>query len=369
MSRKEAPLSILMLSKDAGRKTITIPEFPMGEALIQRTLDSVNMALRENIPPEFHPKLKLNPTQINFSKTKDQILAMEIQERSTKPQHMHDGLIESGMPADLINKLFSYIEASYPVPVYCHQPKNQTPIVYVVPRETKHNLSKSEQVRLQTAIFLGYQLIEHTVKRLVIPTELPTMPWKEIIRDNMEQSFKWIVETSKEQDTDFPNFNIDKFNSFRRKMNDLLSIRNVRFIAHGAEVHVVFPGQDLATSDFSLGSLFNQGIITLIAKPIERRFVNLLLNKRSNSYQKRPELEASAYDIITSLSANTRLSKEDTFGSFVHSRIPIYYLDYLKYLRKEKASSALVDKVFKALFNSYSPEPQQEPIDLSTYPH
>lgn len=366
MSRKEAQLSMRMPPKDSGRKVV--PEFPMGEALVQRTIDSVNMALRENTPPEFHPKLNLNPTQINFSKTKDQILAMEIQARSAKPQYMHDGLIESGMPANLINRLFSSIEAFYPVPVYCHQPDIKTPVAYVVPRGAKHNLSKSEQVRLQTAIFLGYQLIEHTVTRLTIPKELPRIPWEAIIRDSMEESFKWIAEASQKPDTDYPNLNIGKFNSFRRKMNDLLSARDVKFVAHGAEVHVIFPGQDLATSDFNLGPFFNQGIVTLISKPIERRFVSLLLNKRSNSYQERPELESRAFDIITTLSANTRLSKEDIFGAFAHSKIPTYCLEYLK--REKPLDEVLVDRIFKSLFGINSSVLQEESaIDLSTYPH
>ena len=329
--KREVPSSIRMSSK----------EFPMGEALIQRTVDCVNIALRENLPPEFYPQLNLTKSRIDFSKTKEEILMIEREKRLSKSQHMYGGLIESGMSPSIINKLFSSIETDYPVPVYWNQSQRRMPIIYV-PKNIKHMFSKDQTLGLETSLLLGVQLIENAVGGLAIPIPLPKTPWQEIVKNNMEQFFEGVMEACKDQNTVHPNFDIDKFNLFRQDMDNLLNAEDASFVACGAKVHVLFAGQDLDTSDFAVGSLFNQGVITLITKDIRRMFASKLLQRASRSYQTHPELEESASDIITVLGVNN-LSE-----SFLHSKIPLFYSDY----RKRQFEKPPIDRIFEIICES-----------------
>ncbi len=352
---REIPSSIRTSQKDSGRKVA--PEFPIGEIAIQRTIDSVNVALRENLPSEFHPQLNLTQNQINFGKTPEEILVMDRKERLSKPQYIYDGLIESGMSTDEVSTLFANKETARLIPTYWHQPDNGSPIIYI-PRNVKHNLSKDQQMRMETALYLGFQLVEDILKNLAIPSQLSGIPWQQIAQTNMEQFFEEITEPPKDQNSNYPNLNIKKFNSLRQEISDLLNNEATKFVAHGAEVHVVFPGQDLSTSDFSLGYLLNQGIITLISKGIQGRFTrHLLRTSGGRAYQTRPESEKKATNIIKILGIN------DLTTSFLYSIIPLRYLDY----RKDKAVEALIDRIFKASFDLDSSTSQQE-SELSAYP-
>lgn len=321
MSTEIRPLHLPLPPKHPEKKILM--EVPTGERLLGKTLTAVNTALQETIPFTFHPQLILVPERIEFSESIEKLIEKEEEERAPKSQYVYAGLSKAGVPSQVLDALFFYVKPSVLVPIYWSQSDNQKPTIYLT-KDVKDDLSKNSQERLYVAALLGTRLIEETFLRLPTPLELTTIPWREIIRNNMDYVFDTILEQSKIQEECYHSFNRNTLDSFKEDVNRLLNDKSTRFVACGSEVHVLFPGQDIKTSDFIIGANFNSEIVSIVSMTIMKRFMKLMGLKPDRRIATEPERISRVKKILSTLTKETGLPVNTT-QVFLDSLIPNYY--------------------------------------------
>ncbi len=271
-----------------------------GNKLLSQTVNSVNQAFKESMPIEFSSQANLSVGQINFDESRGKIEEMEARERASYPRHVYDGLIETGVSPQLVNSLFSHIDIAQDIPIYWNHRYGEKSTVYI-PKDIKNNLSKDLQTKIRTSMILGIELIEQMVMRLPIPATLNNELWREIATNNLDTFLERVAEEQKLDNAYFADLNHNRLALVKERLHALLREQTTEFIANGAEVNIVFPGQDIGTSDFSLGSLLNQGIIESIAKPIQSKFVKLMIGKENQIKEIVSQTEKNSMQIIQAL--------------------------------------------------------------------
>lgn len=324
------------------------------EAYIDLTVNFVNLSLRHAIPPEFYSRLRLTPKQFRFDKTLEEMQVIETSGHSPVPPplYMHDGLIEAGIPQKAADAISSSIDPDEPMPMYWDQKDANTPATIYVPKNI-FDLSKvyKDGVGL-TLLSLGYQTIEHAINSLAMPRPLYRTSWKELASGTVKAFF----ETVENDKNCYPDFSIEKFNFLKQQINLLLKSETTKLIAKGAEVNVLFDGQDMATRDISFGSDLNQGVLTLAAKHAEQLFTKFLMkDENANSYQERPQQEEKAATILDDLGIDINDPKA-IVKHFLASKIPLMYMER----RQKRLGKIPIDMLFDAI--------SKPAIQMSVYP-
>ncbi len=338
-----------------------------GNRLLTQTVNSVNQAFRKWMPemPNLQPSLSVS--LIDFSNSRKKIEEMETQERKSNPQYMHDELIDAGASPKYIDFLFSRVDISRDIPVYWNRGHGARTNIYI-PKDIKTKLSEDLQTRTQTAMALGIQLIEQMIMRSPVPSTVDNELWQEITSNNVDIFFERTVEEQKTGNPDFANLNLERFALAKKKIHTLLRDRTTKFIAHGAEVNIVFPEQDIETSDFSLGAFLNQGIIEYLARPIQAEFFKLMTGDTSSKIKQIvSQTETNSMQIAKALGIDISSLPNAFYGSDIPNRYLANrnaHIEAVKDRIKGYKQRQLLGMVFSYLFNS-----QEEIINPNLYPN
>lgn len=319
--------------------------------LTNRITHVVNEVLTQNKSLLDAPNI--NPGKINSSLTLEAIVDKEKKERDSQPNYLYRALIDSGVSEKLADTLFSSIGESDSIPMYWA--KKEEPI-FIPGKETEALAKEDLASEVTVGLLLGMEIIERTIQKLPAPAELNKKDWTEVAKNNIDTFFQDIMKGYRQGDPDFTNLDPAKLDLHKKSIISMLDHEDTHFIALGAEVHVVFPGQALENSDFSFGSTLNQGIITKMAAPLEMSFSRKLANMENR--MTKPEHEENAEQILKALCSNNLPEYTMLVKIFLESKIPSLFMSYrkdrietIKSKLKGRSKEHIVGTIFTYLFN------------------
>ena len=140
---------------------------------VDKTIGLVNKSLQIILPAEFHSRMNLDPRQLDFSKTKEQLIKMENDLNNSNPRHLHDGLIGIGLPPQTVDPIFSNIDRETMFPTLWMPQNNVKSKIYVANNNLSDLASEYNQKESNAAIELGSRLIQDLFERLPTPLEIP----------------------------------------------------------------------------------------------------------------------------------------------------------------------------------------------------
>lgn len=299
--------------KDAGLRISR--EAPSGQRLLEKTLTIVNTALRESVPPKFHPQISLTPELIKFSGSPEKLREIEKEEKGPKSGFIYAGLQRAGVPSEVLDiQLFAATLADATVPTYW----DKSGTIHLAD-DVRDRLSGDAYPRAQMATFLGFKLVNDLLRRLPEPLELPPFPWREIVRNRMGANLDQMRQKSKK----YEGFKEEEFNAFIQNANSLLGEKKTRFIARGAEVQVLLPGQTTETADIKVGTKFDNELIALLSRPIKDRFIAIISMQTRNIRFTEPEVWTIIRRILEAMQGKDLPT--DTTTAYLDSLIPAYY--------------------------------------------
>ncbi|MBI4096523.1 MAG: hypothetical protein HY425_02270 [Candidatus Levybacteria bacterium] len=331
-----------------------------------RVIHGVNNVFTEN--RSGIPKISIDPNRVNASLTLEEIVKKEKQRNDSKSSYLYHALIDSGVAEKLADALFSSIGESDSIPMYWAEP---TEPIFIPGKEIEAYAKEDLASEVTAGLLLGMKLLERNIQRLPAQVELERKDWIEIARNNMDVFFQNIVTGYRQGDPNFANLDQIKLNRHRKNIIGILDHEDTRFVAQGAEVHVVFPGQTLESSDFSFGSTLNQGVITKIAAPLEIAFARKLANM--DNRMAKPEHEKNAEQILKALLPGGMPEYTALAKLFLESKIPSLFMDCrknriqaIRSALKERSKEHMVGMIFAYLLHEDSEETTN--LNVNVYP-
>lgn len=273
---------------------------------------------------------KIDIRQINTTLTLEQIREKEKKEQARKPRYLHDAFIDSGVSVEFTEMLSLNISNVADIPTYWDK---QTKQIFIA----KDVIEKILQIPNGGAclkLLLGIDLTGVILQHLPTPRELKKEDWKEIAINFIDAIFQEIANSRRQQaNSNFENVNIQKLNDHRKNIINMLDHEDTHFIAVGAEIHVVFPGQNLENSDVAIGINLNRYIIEELLTPLTTKLLKKLVNVNDNGEDLlRDEMENSRKRNMQILKAllpdNTIPKSAILLNLFSESKIPQLFMDY-----------------------------------------
>lgn len=346
------------------RKPLISTEIAIGETLLNQTLDAVNTACENIIPTEFHSRIRrLLVSDINFHKKRKEIPDFEKEMISHKPQHIREALMKSGLSSTAINRMILGTDITHRVPIYwTGQDKDAT---LYIPTDVKSALSYTAPSRTSTSMQLGFALIEHIVETMPAVLDLGSLPWKNMAINKLKNFFFQIREGYESGEKDYSGLKVDELNIADRQLQTMIENEGTQFIAKGARIYVILPGQDIDTVELNLGSVFNADILVSLSEAIVAEFTRLMQRTNEVVFRFDERHKQNVLDVLNALGLSPDRLWEYFAGSFLPDAFEKFSNSHIAPVQKRMEHGS-IDALFKSLSSDNSSEAPL--IDPTVYP-
>jgi hypothetical protein len=189
--------------------------------------------------------------------------------------------------------------------------------------------SDSREERLNTALAFGQCFMLKAIQYLPIPEELQgehKEKWKKNAI-NYLYTFTEELKNNKKSVID-----LDKLERLRNNTQMFtLNSPEAKFVAYGAEVRILLPGQGIMRPAYSVGEILNDGIIKLLYEEAESKFFDLMKNRFIIPKIKVGQKNTYAKELAMESLRNLKIADKNTlFEVYVSSLIPLIMSTFME---------------------------------------
>lgn len=296
-------------------------KFPKGEALVMEVLNTNIEAFRLCYPLiDKHPNkitglISIEPLEVL---QKEKMLDISSQKTAAEENLLNSRLIKE--------PFYEQRSKEYVGTYWNGDPEARIHIA----RNFFYGIELDDQVeRVNSATLFSQEYTAKIIRSLPTSRELNGQRktnWQEMALEHLDQFIKVAKKTKRlriaPEKLDRLQTNTELFT---------LKSKDARFVAYGAEMRVLLPGQGIGNPSYSVGELLNDGIIHILAKEVNLKFLELLQKKYHFSARFTPhQLRTTehAMGILKAYGLGFLLQDANTlFEAYVDSKIPIIISD------------------------------------------
>jgi len=305
------------------------PEVPQGEELFKKTVDFARRSLTETYPIlGREPYAALLPTIDTITIVPNRQMREIEKEEIVKNNVLYHNLIQAGLPTDYFDGEFLSSSKTY---IYRDQSSK-----ILVSNEAIVDISTGDDInRVKTAYFLGLMLIQDYMQNAPIKRDLPTFPWRELIKNSLKiEIFDALRETT-------PRLQMEKLNIAEMAEASLVDAKG-QFVAQGGMVTLSFSHKDSA-GEYHMGSNLNTNIALSLAHEPILKLTKLFNTAFLGRFQANPPRKSSETtkseklcaelgipprkkDFPKNQEAPNDFNNHQLIDYYLESLIPLYYI-------------------------------------------
>ena len=251
-----------------------LPEVPQGEELFKKTLDFARRSLTETYPIlNREPYTTLLPAIDTIAIVPNRQMQEIEKEEIVKNNVLYHNLILAGLPTDYFDGEFLSSSKTF---VYRDQSSK-----ILISKEAIVDISTGDDIdRVKTAYFLGLMLIQDFMQNAPIKRDLPTFPWKELMKGSLKNGiFDALRESA-------PELQMEKLNIAELAEASLVDTKG-QFTAQGGMVVLSFSHKD-STEEYHMGSNLNTNIALGLSHEPSLKLTKLFNSAFLGRFQAKP---------------------------------------------------------------------------------
>lgn len=295
------------------------PEAPIGNELLRKTIELADKVLTDAYPilaTSPYNKRLITPGKISFVPL-EQMQAMEHRDKPTDASILYQALSLCGVPRENLNS--RWFSVSEQREYYQESPDAN---LYVGTGNFDFS-SPNPAMRSASAIVLGDFIIEKSLENAPTQRMLPPNSWRELMRSHINDDF--IPYVAKQFGDAVDN---QRLQSAQQMISSLFDT-DIRIVARGVNVYVLFEGQTMTTFEYMIGRQLEAGIVeTLSQEPkIKLRILMRqagIIGKKGYPIRKYEHTEY-AERVCRSITSTNLKSRSSLLSAYLSSEIPNLY--------------------------------------------